>query len=258
MLGAEKRAEPKTESDMPSQQRRLFPGSVGLLGSSVLLSACLGPVMINGTPTPRLSLQYSGQPYALRHLNAHPQPGGPSSGVKEQGGRITGMICGSDVDVTVTHAGDHVELYGVVENQHTTTLQIAETQGFHTISGSIAFREVKLQLFGDRLRGFIGRCPIDMQQEGDALVENVASGGQPMRLQLNGLAELWKLPAAPQAIVLPMVVSCLIEKTFENLGRNPPALGFGGTTSSQPPNTLRFATPSNRDCGSSNVQRPGP
>ncbi|MBL9003483.1 MAG: hypothetical protein JNJ46_04500 [Myxococcales bacterium] len=239
-----------------SMLRRLLP--LGWLSPCLLLSGCLGPVMINGTATPRQNLEYGGQPYAVRHLNAHPQPGGPSSGVKEQGGRITGMICGSDVDVTVTHAGDHVELYGVVENQHTTTLQIAETQGFHTISGALAFREVKLELFGDRLRGYIGRCPVDMQQEGDALVETVVSGGQPMRLQLNGLGTLWKIPAAPQAIILPMVVSCLIEKTFENLGRNPPALGFGGPVSAQPPNTLRFATPSNRDCGSASVQRPGP
>lgn len=233
---------------------RLLP----VLSPCFLLTACLGPVLINGTPTARVNVEYGGQPYALRHLNAHPQPGGPSSGVKEQGGRITGMVCGSDVDVTVKHVGDHVELYGVVENQHMTTLQVAETEGFHTITGSIAFREVKLQLFGDRLRGFIGRCPVDMKQEGDALVENLVSSGQPMRLQLNGLSSLWKLPAAPQAIILPMVVSCLIEKTFENLGRNPPALGFGGQVSAQPPNTLRFATPSNRDCGSESVLRPGP
>ena len=236
--------------------RRPLP--LGWLSSCLFVSGCLGPVLINGTPTPRKNLEYGGQPYAVRHLNAHPQPGGPSSGVKEQGGRITGMICGSDVDVTVKHAGDHVEIYGVVENQHTTTLQIAETEGFHTITGSLAFREVKLQLFGDRLRGFVGRCPIDMKQEGDALVETVVSSGQPMRLQLNGLSTLWQLPPAPQAILLPMVVSCLIEKTFENLGRNPPALGFGGPISAQPPNTLRFATPSNRDCGSDSVQRPGP
>jgi hypothetical protein len=235
-----------------------FRRSCLLAGLGLGLSACLGPVMVNGKPTPRQNLEYTGQPYALRHLSAHPQPGGPSSGTQEQGGRITGMICGSDVDVTVKHAGQKVELYGVVENQHITTLEIAETEGFHTIRGAIAYREVKLQLFGDRLRGFIGRCPVDMKQDGDALVETVVSGGQPMRLQLNGLAALWQLPAAPQAIILPMVVSCLLEKTFENLGRNPPALGFGGPVSAQPANTLRFATPNNRDCGSESILRPGP
>lgn len=228
-------------------------GSLGLLG----FCACLGPVMINGKPTPRLNLEYQGQPYALRHLNAHPQPGGASSGVKEQGGRITGVICGSDVDLNVTHAGDHVELYGVVENQHQATLQIAQTQGFHTITGSIAFREVRLELYGDRLRGFIGRCPVEMVQEGDALVDTVVSNGQPMRRQLTGLDTLWKLPAAPQALILPMVVSCLVEKTFENLGRDTPPLGFGGAMSSQPLGTLRLATTRDRDCGGSWVARPG-
>ena len=47
----------------------------------------------------------------------------------------------------------------------------------------------------------------------------------------------------PQALILPMVVSCLVEKTFENLGRDTPSLGFGGAMSSQPPGTLRLATP---------------
>ena len=84
----------------------------------------------------------------------------------------------------------------MVENQHQATLQIAETRGFHTIIGSIAFREVRLELYGDRLRGFIGRCPVDMQQEGDALTDTVVSSGQQMRRRLNGLDALWKLPAA--------------------------------------------------------------
>ncbi len=193
----------------------------------------------------------------------HPQPGGPSSGVKEQGGRITGMICGSDVDVTVTHAGDHVELYGVVENQHTTTLQIAETHGFHTITGSVAYREIQIQLFGDRLRGFIGRCPFDMTQEGDALVQTtynqtVAQGNE-MHLRINGLEALWKLPAADQAALLPMVVQCLQQKMFENMGHeNPPAMGFGGPVSAVPTNTLRFGSTGYRTCGGSSSFSSGP
>lgn len=246
-----------------SQLQRLRP-LLRRLGPSILpfclvlsAGACLGPVMINGKPTPRLNVQYTGQPYAVRHLNAHPEPGGASSGVKEQGGRITGVICGSDVDLNVTHAGDHVELYGLVENQHQTTLQIAQTSGFHTITGSIAFREVKLELYGDRLRGFVGRCPVDMQQDGDALVDTVVSSGQQMQRRLSGLDALWKLPAAPQALILPMVVSCLVEKTFENLGRDTPVLGFGGALSSQPPGTLRLSTPTNRDCGADSMLRPG-
>ncbi len=74
-------------------QKRLTPClRLGLSLGLLTLGACLGPVMINGKPTPRQSLEYTGQPYALRHLNAHPQPGGASSGVKEQGGRITACL----------------------------------------------------------------------------------------------------------------------------------------------------------------------
>lgn len=229
------------------------------LGAVVVLwvAGCVGPVMIDGKPTPRIRSEYTGQPYVLRHIDAHPRPGGPSSGVKEYGGRINGLVCGSDVDVTVTHAGNHTELYGVVENQHMTTLQIAETQGFHTITGSIAYREVKLELYGDRVRGYVGRCPVDMVANGDALEQTVVSFGSPMLLRLRGLDALWRLPPAAQAIALPMVVQCMIEKTFENLGRrDPPMLGFGGPAGAQPPGTLRFATQGSRDCGAQAV-RPG-
>ena len=64
------------------------------------VAGCVGPVMIDGKPTPRIRSEYTGQPYVLRHIDAHPRPGGPSSGVKEYGGRINGLVCGSDVDVT--------------------------------------------------------------------------------------------------------------------------------------------------------------
>lgn len=244
-------------------QRYLESARLGALGAglglAVSVASCaapLGPVTIDGKLVPRQQLKFTGQPYSIQHIDAYPGTVGPSSGLNAEGGRITGVICGSDVEYSVQHAGDRIKLNGIVDNQHNAHLEITETSGFHTITGSVAYREINVQLFGDRLRGFIGRCPFDLTQEGDALVQTqynqTVAAGNEMHLRINGVDALWKLPAADQAALLPMVVQCLQQKMFENMGHeNPPAMGFGGAVGAVPPNTLRFGSTDNRSCGGS-------
>ena len=38
-------------------------------------------------------------------------------------------------------------------------------------------------------------------------------------------------------------------KLFENMGHDPPALGFGGSLGAQPPNTINFGPQSGMYCG---------
>lgn len=242
-------------------QRYLKSARLGILGAGLALgvwscAAPLGPVSIDGKLVPRQQLRFTGQPYAIQHIDAYPATVGPSSGLTAAGGRITGVICGSDVEYSVEHVGDRIKLNGFVDNQYNSHLEIAETNGFHTISGSVAYREIAIQLFGDRLRGYIGRCPFDMTQEGDAFVQTtynqtVAEGNE-MHLRINGLDALWKLPPADQAALLPMVIQCLQQKMFENMGHeNPPAMGFGGPAGAVPRNTLQFGNSNGRTCGGS-------
>lgn len=248
---------------MKSARLAVLGLGVGVALAAGSCAAPLGPVSIDGKLVPRQQLKFTGQPYSIQHIDAYPTALSPSSGLNAAGGRITGVICGSDVEYSVEHAGDRIKLNGFVDNQYNSHLEISETNGFHIITGSVAYREIEIQLFGDRLRGFIGRCPFDMTQEGDALVQTtynqtVAQGNE-MHLRINGLEALWKLPAADQAALLPMVVQCLQQKMFENMGHeNPPAMGFGGQVSAVPTNTLRFGSTGYRTCGGSSSFSSGP
>jgi hypothetical protein len=145
----------------------------------------------------------------------------------------------------VSHDGDRIRLVGFVDQQYNSHLEVSDKDGFNVITGSVAYREISLQLFSNRLRGYVGRCSIDMVQEDDALVETRYAGARSeqneMHLRMNGLDALWKMPPADQAAVLPLVTQCLIDKMFDNFGReNPPAMTFGGPAGAVPRDTIRF------------------
>lgn len=228
-----------------------------VLGSALFFAGCAAPaVIIDGHPVPRQRIELKGNPYAIRHIDAHPRPGGPSSGLKAQGGRITGVVCGTDIEYSVEHTGDFIELTGVLDNQLQSRLRIVEgNDGVRGIAGNVATREVKIQFSKDWLSGSVGRCPHEFASQadaGDALLAHVTGRGQKMTVRLNGAKELWQMPAADQAAVLPLMLLCMDEKIFDNLGRaDAPELGFGGSGGAVPTGTLQFVSGSmgQRDCG---------
>src|SRR5262245_1829312 len=73
-------------------------------------------VIIDGKEVPRLTQEFTGQPYSIRHSGAHPRPGGASSGLRSPGGSITGVVCGAGVQFDVEHLGDHVQLTGFIDS----------------------------------------------------------------------------------------------------------------------------------------------
>jgi hypothetical protein len=221
----------------------LFAGVILLGIGQSFCAAPLGPVLIDGQMVPRQQLALSGQPYMVHHSDAYPRPGRPSGGVRANGGRISGVVCGESIEFHVDHAGDRVHVRGFLGHEYQAELDIADPDGFTTISGNLAYREVRLNLFANRLRGVIGRCSFDLRQDGDALVQDILAWGYPMHIQLNGLTALFQLPPADQAAILPLVLECLRKKTYENWGRAvPPQMGFGGEATSVPLNTLTFVT----------------
>lgn len=181
--------------------------------------------------------------------------GGPSSGLKEQGGRISGVVCGVDIEYTVEHGGDHVALSGFLENQHASQMKIIETEDARIMVGSLGTREVRLTIREDSLQGYVGRCPYDMRrgvpsdEDSDTLMQNFRGFGETMEVRLSNPKELWKMPAADQAAVLPLMMLCVTEKIFQNLGRpKVPTLGFG-KPGAVPSGTIQFSGSGNRDCG---------
>jgi hypothetical protein len=204
-------------------------------------TAPMGPVLIDGQPVPRQQLEFSGQPYAIHHYDAYPRPGRPSGGLKAEGGRITGVVCGAAIEFHVNHAGDRVSVSGFTDNEYQTELEIADSNGYTTIIGNLAYREVRLNLFANRLEGVIGRCSYNLRQDGDALVQDFRASSYPMHLQINGLDALWQMPPADQAAILPLVLQCLSKKRNENWAHSqPPQMGFGGKETSVPMDTLTF------------------
>ncbi len=68
-------------------------------------------------------------------------------------------------------------------------------------------------------------------------------------MRITGRQELQQLPAADQAALVPLMLYCATAKVFENFGRDPPELGFGGQPGAQPPKTINFGPQNNRSCG---------
>jgi hypothetical protein len=216
------------------------------------LSACsvpLGPVLIDGQMVPRQQLHFTGQPYSVDHQDAYPRPVGASSGLQAEGGRISGLVCGASIEYDVEHTGDRIKLSGFLQHEYQSRLEISDSEGYRMIRGSLAYKEVKLALYANRLQGYIGRCAYDLQQDDDSLTQLITPGyieyprpmGNAMRLRVNGLDALFHLPPADMAAVVPLVLSCLSKKMFENWGRaEAPAMGFGGEATAVPLDTLSF------------------
>lgn len=226
-----------------------------LLVGSLAVAACAGPagpVIIDGVPTPRTTTEYVGRPYSIRHTDAYPRPGSPSGGLKSDGGRIAGTVCGADIQFHVSHNGDHVRVSGFINNEQSVTLEIREANGIRRIQGGLGNFAVDVLFADDILAGSVGRCRYELhpeEQAGDTFAQPLITQGYKVSMRIDGRQWLGQLPAADQAALVPLVLYCATAKVFENLGHDPPALGFGGTVGAQPPRTINFGPQGARTCG---------
>jgi len=211
--------------------------------------------MIDGVPVPRQQHRFEGNPYAIRHYDAHPKPESVTTG-KVEGGRVSGVVCGSDIEYSIDHTASEIRLSGTIDNQYQSQLKVLLTKDVHGIIGNVGPKEVRLEFSREHIEGYVGRCPyhlaIDNATSGkDTVVEYISARGQKMRIELYGMQSLWQMPAADQAAVLPMVLLCMTTKMFENLGRESiPAYGFGGRLGAVPSGTIQLGgSIHNTDCG---------
>ncbi len=217
----------------------------------LVLAGCAGvpkTAIVDGRPVPRLTLEFNGQPFNVQHQGAHPRPGGPSSGLKDDGGAIHGRVCGMFVDYDVHHEGDHVQLVGSIDNHIPTEVQVRDVNGERVFSGSIGGQGIDLKLAGDHLIGTVGRRVFALESAEDRLqgfmrATNFLRGAMPILIK--GKDTLWSLPAADQAAVLPNLLTCVVA-TSQNrhLLRNEETLelGFGGDATDRPDQTSSIYT----------------
>lgn len=228
---------------------RPLPLLVAVATALLAASGCAPTmVMIDGVAVPRVTTDITGQAISVKHRNAHPKPGGASSGTKGDGGSIGGVVCGMQVDYDISHEGDHIQLIGFIDDTtRTSQLQIRDEGEDRIITGNIVGLGVELRLGAARVEGHVGTRVFFAERDAQGADRFVGHVRVPGLYRRNGLGDgafpvaidgreyLMSLPPAEQAALLPTVLTCWWA-VAENV---PDALhvGFGGEATAQPPNT---------------------
>jgi len=199
----------------------------------LLVSGC-SPTMayVDGKAIPRIDMDFVGQPFVVRASAAHPRPGSPSGGLRDNGGRISGNICGLDVTYDVSHEGDKTRLTGFVDEKQTDSrIEVRDVDGVsRQITGTLDSESgtgVNLDLRKNAIRGNVGLRSFDLGREGDHYIGSLTVATITTTATINGAQELWSLPPAAQAVVLPALLTCYGDELEQNK-RGQLVVGFGG------------------------------
>jgi hypothetical protein len=186
--------------------------------ATLLVAGCAAPktAIVDGHEVPRLTLEYSGQPYTVKHEGAHPRPGGPSSGLRDAGGSIRGRVCGMLVDFEVTHKGNHVQLVGSVDNHIPTAIDVADEKNARHFTGNIGELGIDFLLVSRGLQGHVGIRVFALESDGDSYggfmrvsgLQDINGSKQRVGLVVTGREALWAMAPADQAAVLPALITC--------------------------------------------------
>jgi hypothetical protein len=184
--------------------RRAF-GGVLVLG----LVACSSSLQQQGRVT------LTGRPYYLQHI---PQRRG--------GDRITGLVCGVDVELTVTPQPDRIWVRGFLDGRNPVDLSVhVHEDGTRAITGSLGrsvrTSKVELQLGPEELTGQIGLRRFDLDAAGDIFQGEMtyitcpSSGRCIAPVQefsteavIHGREQLGQMDPAEQAALLPLLLTC--------------------------------------------------
>ncbi len=213
-------------------------------------AGCATPktAMVDGREVPRLTLEFDGQPYTVKHEGAHPRPGGASSGLRDNGGSIRGRVCGMLVDFDVAHKGDHVQIVGSLDNHIPAAIDVSEEGGgARRFSGNLGGLGIDFVASPAEMKGHVGIRVFALESSGDvyqgflrvAGALDVDGSKQRAGIMLQGREALWQMPPADQAAVLPAIFTC----SGVQWGRSDPfAFGFGGEATDRPPETSAVYT----------------
>jgi hypothetical protein len=203
--------------------------------------------VVDGQQVPRLTLEYNGNPYSIKHEGAHPRPGNPSGGLRDNGGAIRGRVCGMLVDLDVTHKGDHVQLVGSVDNRMPAAIDVSQTNGQRHFTGNLGPLAVDFVATPDGMQGHVGIRVFAIEAQGDTYrgfmripgLYDVDNQKQRLGVIVAGKEALWSMAPADQAAVLPAIFSCSSAQFRIIDGLD---VGFGGTATDRPPETSAVYT----------------
>jgi len=138
---------------------------LALVCSALFVVACAPRnAIVGGRQVPRVTLDYSDhRVFALTHDAAYPVARGPSSGLHEYAGRMTGRVCGNDVWLEAEYRGRYMELAGFYEPndgaRHTINqmqLEVRDYAGERHLRGAIGAGQLPVIGWAGRLAGSAG------------------------------------------------------------------------------------------------------
>ena len=203
--------------------------------------------VVDGKEVPRLTLEYNGNPFSIKHEGAHPRPGGASSGLSDNGGLIHGRVCGMFIEFDVTHKGDHVQLVGSIDNRMPTAIDVAEQNGQRHFTGNLGPLGVDFVAAPGGMQGHVGIRVFAIERAEDEYrgfmripgTLDINGGKQRLGITITGAQALWSMPPADEAAVLPAIFSC---GSTQMSVIDALEVGFGGTATDRPPETSAVYT----------------
>ncbi|HWE29147.1 MAG TPA: hypothetical protein VHB97_14160 [Polyangia bacterium] len=196
---------------------------------------------------PRLTLEFNGQPFTVKHEGAHPRPGGASSGLRDAGGAIRGRVCGMLVDFDVTHKGDHVQIVGSIDNHIDAAIEVSEHDGARHFTGNLGPLAVDFVAAPSLMEGHVGIRVFALETAGDVYhgfmripgLLDIDGGKQRIGVAVAGRDALWAMPPADQAAVLPAIFTC---GSTQFRVVDSVVVGFGGDATDRPSETSAVYT----------------
>lgn len=156
--------------------------------------------------------------------------------VKDEGDRITGLVCGVAIDYTVDHYGSRTVLGGYGRPAH---LEVKREGDARHIVGTLGTRvgadEVDMVVAPTRVTGRAGLRDFNLEARGDLLYGTMAT----LHVQgfteatVEGRSELANMPDETVAAVLPTLLSC--DHGFGTMLQHPPLyVRLGGPAGFEP------------------------
>jgi hypothetical protein len=133
------------------------------------------------------------------------------------GNRVSGQVCGMDVDLDVQRQGDAVALSGFLDGKfpvHLTARPVAGGLGISGALGTAAGESaVDLRVADDQLDGRVGFRKFALHADGDTLTGTmqIPNAINPPDAVLEGRAQLATLPVEAKAALVPTLLTCNVQ-----------------------------------------------
>jgi hypothetical protein len=186
--------------------------------ATLALPACAG------STSQQPAARYAGQPFDLQ----------------QRGDRITGQVCGMDLNLDVQPQSDGtVALSGFIDGRFPVHLTARADGDQRAIAGALGTRAgdaaVDVRLTSAALDGRVGWRRFQLAAQGDTLsgTMQIAGAIEPSDAVLEGRAQLQTIPLATQAALVPTLLSCNVQRVG-HWGRSSLQVRVGGRAGALP------------------------